>query len=704
MFLLPEHVVKEMNRTDFERVKNDIKETVLSNSKPFWPADYGNYGPLFVRLTWHASGSFREDDGRGGADGGRQRFDPERSWRDNTNLDKARRLLVPIKEKYGAGLSWGDLIVLAGNAAIEQMGGPILGFCGGRIDETTGKESYMLGPTEEQEKLFPCNWKKEVCPAPLGTAEVGLIYVNPEGPKRVPNASASAENIRDVFGRMNMNDTETVALIGGGHEFGKAHGACEKGPGDPPNRNPNNPWAGKCGIGSTMGKAENTVTSGIELPWTPNPTQWNHEYFKFLLQFENKWTKHKGPGDKFQWKIPKGTADIPTAKKAHGIDREPIGMLTTDIALLHDVNYASIVREFAKNQEEFNHQFKHAWYKLTTRDMGPRSRCINKKTAPEEQPWQNPLHPYPHPGNDTDIQMVRHLLMNMMEQNPQKIGLYIRLSWQCSSSFRTTDYLGGCNGARIRHKPQNEWPVNTNLKDALDELSKFKNDYKLRSNFPISTSDLIVLAGNVALQLRGAGKIKLCNKRRSEDAKDNNVLPKWLKPTVGKEQKEIGNAFHKLTTDELLEAIRISGLTKLEYAALYGAGYVVGDNTVGCNGLYCLRTTYVKDAQFQRQIAAKNEKMLSNAFFKLLYSEIWQPITVETGAEAKEISMFKAKGKDEYMLANDLHFKNHPELDLISKRYARNNDLFLDEFKKAWIKISNIDMFEGPTGNRCNEQ
>ena len=722
-----------MEKIDFEDVKKHIKDNVLQKSNDtYWPADYGNYGPLFIRLAWHASGSFREDDGRGGADGGRQRFDPERSWRDNTNLDKARSLLKETKEKFGIGLSWGDLFILAGNVAIEAMGLTLLGFCGGRIDEPNGRESYMLGPSEEQENMYPCDWKTEECKAPLGTAEVGLIYVNPAGPlghRGVPEKSA--ENIRDVFGRMAMNDKETVALIGGGHAFGKSHGACKGGNGgEPPNQNPQNPWQGTCGTGANIGKAENTYTSGFELTWSPTPTAWNNNYFKNLRDFyendgqDSAWV-NKGSNETPVWRIEESkvapslqTKLPPNPPGAHiNSNDDPIGMLTSDIALMADDKYKVIVNDFADNQGNLDEAFKQAWYKLTTRDMGPRSRCVNHDgsgMAPKGIKWQHDLEDYPHPGSEEKIQEVKTKLVEMMTNDDSKVNGFIRLSWQCSSSFRITDYLGGCNGARIRHTPHKDWAVNVGLESKLNVLVDMMDDYKTTTGeeYPMPLSDLIILAGNVALEKRGTSEIKLCKERRSADDDGSNPIgidkshgkDGWLKPTVGKrqvgkdkKQKEIGNAFHHLSSEEMLEAIRLSGLSLSEYTALYGAGYVVGDGGA-CNGIYCQRTEFITGTTIA--------KPLSNEFFTLLYSEIWQPMMIEVMMPPpvgdKDMKIFKAIGKEEYMLPNDLLFKNTPELDLISKQYREDNDLFIKAFEKAWVKLSNIDMFDGPIKNKCD--
>lgn len=342
---------------DATALMGDLR-VLMTNSQDCWPADYGNYGPLFIRLAWHCSGSYRQTDRKGGCGGGRQRFEPERSWADNTNLDKARALLWPIKEKYGDALSWGDLFILAGTAAISNMGGPVGNICFGRTDSPDGTDSLDLGPSPQQEKEAPCGDVNGKCKKPLGSTTVGLIYLNPEGPivqrsdgnwTPDPNPAASAHDVRDSFKRMGMNDTETVALIGGGHAFGKTHGACPAGPGPSPLENVTNPWPGNCGTG----KGKDAFTSGFEGPWTTNPTKWDNEFFRVLRN--STWEKHLGPGGHWQWKIKDASGPLA------GVMR-----LTSDVALLHDSKYVQIVNEFADDPAAFSDAFAAAWYKLTT--------------------------------------------------------------------------------------------------------------------------------------------------------------------------------------------------------------------------------------------------------------------------------------------------------------------------------------------------
>ena len=496
---------------DFAAVKDDLRGR-LTTSDPKWPADWGNYGPFFVRLAWHVSGSYRSSDGRGGAEGGRQRFDPERSWPDNTNLDKARSLLWPIKQKFGEGLSWGDLFVLAGTTAIEAMGGPVLGFCGGRIDDVDGSQSIALGPTVEQAVAMPCATQGD-CKAPLGATTMGLIYVNPEGPMGQPDPVQSALQVRDTFGRMGMNDSETVALIGGGHSFGKTHGACPQGAGPSPAEQPANPWPGLCGSG--VGK--DAFTSGFEGPWTTTPTSWSNFYFTAL--HSHAWEAHVGPGGHHQWRV-KGDAS-PKAPAAHGGDAVPTMMLTSDISLTKDPagRYQPIVQRFAQDSAAFDHAFAHAWYKLTTRDMGPASRCSGPDVPPA-QPFQRPL-PAPDPAvRPAEPSAVRTALEGAIASGSVRASDLVRLAWQCASTFRVTDYTGGCNGARVLRPPQTSWPENAGLMTVQTQLQPLKTAF----GAALSWADLIVLGGNVGLESLGGKRMPFCPGRTDAAGADETAM------------------------------------------------------------------------------------------------------------------------------------------------------------------------------------
>ncbi|EFJ42526.1 catalase [Volvox carteri f. nagariensis] len=457
--------VKAVNELNLDAVKADLKALFL-DSKDWWPADFGNYGPLMIRMAWHCAGSYRTSDGRGGCDGARQRFDPERSWADNTSLDKARKLLWPIKEKYGSALSWGDLMILAGNTAIESMGGPILGFCAGRIDDADGSASEPLGPSLDQEMVAPCSVNGE-CEAPLGASTMELIYVNPEGPLGNPVPELSAPQIRDIFGRMAMNDSETVALVGGGHAFGKCHGACPTGPGPSPRQQPWDPWPGTCGNGTMKGKGENTFTSGFDGPWTTQPTKWDNEYYQNLLKYD--WEVYMGPGGHHQWR--------PVKKDPSDPEELPdIIMLTADVALTRDPAYLEIAPLPPPP--------------ATLPDFKAVSKAIAKalRTA--------------SPALEGDL----------VGGKPYYGALFANLAYQCACSFRQTDYTGGCNGARIRFSPQKDWPNNVAMDRVLAVLEPIK------ASFPTLTySDLIVLAGSNALTDAKAKGIRFCPGRSDAD-------------------------------------------------------------------------------------------------------------------------------------------------------------------------------------------
>lgn len=465
----------------YDAVKNDIIN-LLTVSQGSWPADFAdtvgaNYGPFMIRLAWHCSGSYRNTDGRGGCDGGRIRHDPVLSWPDNANLDQALKLLEPVKEKYGSSLSWGDLIILAGNAAIESMGGPILGFCGGRIDEASGgSDNIILGPSDEQEVLTPCltDDMQGACTGNLGPTTVGLIYVEPSGHLGNPDpAGLIIDDIRSSFGKMGMNDTETLALAGGGHSFGKVHGACP----DPP-----------CGEGDMAGIGKNTVTSGFEGTWTTAPTSWTNQYFTNLIDYD--WNLISGPGGHHQW--------APAAK--NGVDPVPdIMMLTSDVASIKDPEFLKISQEFAGDITKLEMAFKHAWYKLTAADMGPSTRCLGDNVPPA-QPFQSPLPKSP----DTlpDFIPIRQKIQDAITNEKSNREAFTALASKCASTFRGTDYRGGCNGAFVRFDDDDE------TKDTISTLTAIKDEYP-----DASYADIIVLAAQVALEDAGSDKMAFCGGR-----------------------------------------------------------------------------------------------------------------------------------------------------------------------------------------------
>lgn len=619
--------LKAVKDIDFDAVRADLKKLFV-DSKDFWPADNGHYGPLMIRLAWHCAGSYRNSDGRGGCDGARQRFDPEQSWEDNTNLDKARTLLWPIKEKYGSGLSWGDLIILAGNTAIEDMGGPKIDFCAGRIDDPTGYDSVPLGPTKEQEVLYPCTDGDGDCQAPLGATTLGLIYVNPEGPMGNPIPEKSAPQIRDTFERMEMNDAETVALIGGGHAFGKCHGACPDGAGPDPKEDPENPWPGNCGTG----KGADTFTSGFEGSWTTKPTSYDNEYFHNLLKYD--WEVHTGPGGKNQWK----------PSSVDGETTPDIMMLTSDVSLLHDESYLSIVKTYANNATLFDHNFAEAWYKLTTRDMGPIERCADTKDKPKAREWQKPLPPPPTVLADFD--KVKSFLVEKVinEDNKAYFGL---LAFNCASNFRQTDYQGGCNGARIRFED------NKAYQQALQFLQPAKDFF----GESLTWADLIVLAGNTFLELTGdfeKDKVPFMGGR--SDAKDGDKYPDYIK----------NDFFRSSSVDEMKNKANIAGLTFSEYVALNAL------MEVQPNKMYGTTTPWILD----------------NQIFKNLFDLEWTK-DVETG----KYHATTEKGDKLELNQITLNLKFDPDFRNIAMKFAQDNMLFVNQFNGGWSRLMFADLF-----------
>lgn len=574
-------------------------------SQEFFPADFedtvgANYGPLMIRLAWHCSGSYRNTDGRGGCDGGRIRHDPERSWPDNANLDKALKILEPVKKKYGSDLSWGDLIILAGNAAIESMGGPILGFCGGRIDDIDGSNSLILGPSSAQEELTPCI-KNGECTGNLGPTTVGLIYINPAGHLGNPDPSGLIiDDMRSSFGKMGMNDTETLALAGGGHAFGKCHGACA----DPP-----------CGDGETAGKSLNTFTSGFEGSWTTVPTTWTNEYFTNLFEFE--WNQIKGPGGNPQW--------APSQKDGSGGAVPEIMMLTSDIALTKDPGFRKISQDFATSLPALEDHFKHAWYKLTSADMGPVTRCLGDDIPPA-QAFQSPLPK--SPGTHTNFIPIREKIETLIDDKVTR-GAFIYLAYKCASTFRETDYQGGCNGAHIRFDDNQE------IKDTIGIISTIKAEFS-----EASISDLIVLAGQVALEDAGSDAMVFCGGRT--DASDNSGRA-HLKPIVYDSSIE--------TTVKVKDTMNVKGLTASQGVALAGV--------------------------------PSGSDVLDNTFF----------LNLVKASNSGSQGTFE---DEEWALVQDAELKK------IVESYAENKDLFRKEFTNAWSYLMTADRFDGPTKNVCD--
>lgn len=653
----------------FKAVREDLIN-LFTDSKDFWPADFGNYAPFMIRLSWHCAGSYRNSDGRGGCDGGRIRHIPEFAWPDNANLDKALRLLEPVKEKYGDSLSWGDLIALVGDAAITSMGGPSIGFCGGRIDDDDGSASLKLGPSEEQESVMFCEVNGQ-CDAPLGPTTVGLIYVNPAGPLENNDPASAVADIRRSFGTMGMNDKETVALAGGGHAFGKVHGACETGPGPGPLEQPDNPYPGTCGEpgSADFGRGNNTYTSGFEGPWTTKPTEWTNDYFTSLLEFN--WVEVTGPGGKVQWR-PEGLSDE---------DGGFVRMLTTDIALLKDESYLEIVKEFAANITSLEYYFSEAWYKLVTRDMGPVTRCIGDD-VPEARPFQRPLPPAGEPLAQDVLESIYSDIEKALYErsygfSSDSVGytsyngaLFVNLAFQCASTFRATDYLGGCNGATIRFSPESEFAGNEGTGEVIEALELIAAKHE-----GLSISDLIVYAGNVALEKAGAAELNFCQGRT--DA----VLTDEL-------QRELKNLAPRTYVPDPIVSVRdneqVMGLNAYDTVALAGRPRSpMQQMRLGYSGSY-----------------STDPSKFSNEFYKLLLSEEW--VAVEDGAEMSLTTEYKSKGKDIFITGADLVLTMDKEYREIVSEFAEDNKKFMTAFSSSWTKLMNADRFDGPDGNVCN--
>src|ERR1700729_631505 len=490
---------REFNGLDLKAVKADIC-SLMTTSQEWWPADYGHYGPLFIRMAWHSAGTYRIGDGRGGAGSGEQRFAPLNSWPDNANLDKARLLLWPIKQKYGRTISWADLMVLAGNCALESMGFKTYGFAGGRVDAWEPDESIYWGPEDSwlDDKRYTGQRDLE---NPLAAVQMGLIYVNPEGPNGKPDPQAAAHDIRETFGRMAMNDEETVALIAGGHTFGKAHGAADPAqyvgfaPAGAGIEEQNLGWRNSFGSGN----GDATITSGLEGAWTTTPTRWNNEYFHNLFNYE--WELGKSPAGGWQW-TPKGGAGDGTVPDAHDPARKHAPMMfTTDLALKVDPIYGPISKRFHENPQEFADAFAKAWYKLTHRDMGPVSRYLGPEVPSEHQLWQDPLPAVDHPSIDEqDVAALKSRILG----SGLTVSQLVATAWASASTFRGTDKRGGANGARIRLAPQKDWEVNqpAELATVLQVLEKVRADFNasLSGGKKVSLADVIVLGGNAAIE------------------------------------------------------------------------------------------------------------------------------------------------------------------------------------------------------------
>ncbi|MGW9684319.1 catalase/peroxidase HPI [Flagellimonas sp. 2504JD1-5] len=675
---------EEFKSLDLDSIKKDLYE-LMTDSQDWWPADYGHYGPFFIRMAWHSAGTYRIADGRGGAGSGTQRFAPLNSWPDNANLDKARLLLWPIKQKYGKKISWADLMILAGNCALESMGFKTFGFGGGREDVWEPEEDIYWGAETEWlgDKRYEGDRELE---NPLGAVQMGLIYVNPEGPNGNPDPVAAAHDIRETFGRMAMNDEETVALIAGGHTFGKTHGAAD--PGKYVEREPaaagiteqSQGWKNNFG----KGNAGDTITSGLEGAWTTTPTKWSNNFFWNLFGYE--WELTKSPAGAHQW-IPKHGAGANSVPDAHDSSKRhtPI-MLTTDLSLREDPAYEKISRRFHENPDEFADAFARAWYKLTHRDMGPISRYLGSEVPSEQLIWQDPI-----PIVDHDL--INEEDASALKQNILASGLSVAelvgTAWASASTFRGSDKRGGANGARIRLAPQKDWEVNNpeQLAKVLDTLERIQGEFNSnQSGKKVSMADLIVLGGNAGIEqaAKNAGKnisVSFTPGRGDATQEQTDVESvAVLEPKADAFRNYMKSKYTVSAEEMLIDQAQLLTLTAPEMTVLLGG----------------LRVLDINHEQSQHGVFTERVGSLTNDFFVNLLdlSTKW-----EASSEDETVFAGRDRVSGEVKWAGtraDLIFGSNTELRAIAEVYGSNDagDRFLNDFVSAWTKVMNLDRFD----------
>jgi catalase-peroxidase len=669
---------------DLAAVKADLK-TLMTTSQDWWPADYGHYGPLFIRMAWHSAGTYRVADGRGGAGGGQQRFDPLNSWPDNVNLDKARRLLWPIKQKYGRNISWADLLVLAGTVAMEDMGFKTFGFAGGRADDWEpdlvywGPEADMLG-----RERYDADGKLE---NPLAATQMGLIYVNPEGPGGNPDPLAAAEQIRESFGRMAMNDEETVALIAGGHTFGKTHGAGKPDecvgaePAAAPLEQQGLGWANRCG----KGNAEDTIGSGLEGAWTAAPTRWTMLYLSNLFNYD--WEQTRSPAGAIQWR-PKDGAAAGTVPDAHvaGVSHAPI-MFTTDLALKLDPTYREISKRFLENPQEFELAFAKAWFKLTHRDMGPRALYLGDEVPEAVMLWQDPVPAVDHALiDDNDIAELKTRILS----SGLTTGELVRTAWASASTFRASDMRGGADGARIRLAPQKDWPVNdpTSLASALQILEDIQRTFNTGASDgkQVSLADLIVLGGAAAIELAakdaGYDVAVPFTPGRTDATQEQTDVESFavLEPTADGFRNYFAEGNRLSPTELLVDRADLLGLSVPEMTVLVGGMRALGANSRG----------------LRHGVLTARPGPLTNDFFVNLLdmNTVWSPAADVDGLyEGRD----RASGELKWTATPvDLIFGSNAELRAVAEVYASadGDEAFVRDFVAAWTKVMTADRFD----------
>ena len=670
---------------DLKALKKDI-ETLMKTSQDWWPADFGHYGPFFIRMAWHSAGTYRVADGRGGAGGGQQRFEPLNSWPDNANLDKARRLLWPIKQKYGRNVSWADLIVLTGNVAMESMGFETFGFAGGREDDWEPDLVYW-GPESEMlagDKRYSGDRKLE---NPLAAVQMGLIYVNPEGPNGKPDPLAAAKDIRATFGNMAMNDEEIVALIAGGHTFGKAHGAAS--PADCVGPEPAAAGIEEQGLGwmNTCGKgnADDTITSGLEGAWTSTPTAWSMLYLDNLFRFE--WVQTKSPAGAVQW-TPKDESAAGLVPDAHDPSKRhaPI-MFTTDITLKEDPEFRKIAKRFLDNPKEFDLAFAKAWFKLIHRDMGPRARYVGSEVPAEELLWQDPIPSVDYKLIDaTDIAKLKSRILDSGLTVPE----LVRTAWASAASYRGTDMRGGANGARVRLAPQKDWPANNpdELAKVLKKLERIQKDFNksLSGGKKVSLADVIVLGGSAAVEQAAemAGhsvKVPFTPGRADASQKHTDVKSfAALEPTADGFRNYFGEGNARSPAEMLVDRADLLTLTVPEMTVLVGGMRALNANT----------------GQSAHGVFTDQPGTLSNDFYVNLLdmSTKWSKSSKSEGVyEGRD----RATGKVKWTATPvDLIFGSNSELRAVAEVYASNDgkEKFVRDFVDAWTKVMALDRFD----------
>ena len=705
---------KEFKSLDFAAVKRDLLD-VMTQSQEWWPADFGHYGPLFIRMAWHSAGTYRTADGRGGAGAGQQRFAPLNSWPDNVNLDKARRLIWPVKQKYGSKISWADLIVLTGNVALESMGFKTFGFSGGRADvwepdeavywgaETTwlgGEDRYgahkdMQQPGEgtlvaepehhSEEQTRTANGERNL-ENPLAAVQMGLIYVNPEGPEGVPDPAASARDIRETFGRMAMNDEETVALIAGGHAFGKTHGA---GPADNVGPEPEAAGLEEQGLGWRSsfgsGKAGDAITSGLEVTWTSTPTQWSNEYLENLFGFE--WELTKSPAGAHQWRPKDGAG---AGKIPHAFDpakRQEPRMLTSDLALRVDPAYEQVSRRFLENPDQLADAFARAWFKLTHRDMGPLARYLGPEMPGEELLWQDPIPEVNHPlVDDNDIAALKDKIV----ASGLSVSQLVSTAWAAASTFRGSDKRGGANGGRLRLAPQKDWAVNqpANLAGVLQTLERVRDEFNggQSGGKQISLADLIVLGGSAGIEqaAKNAGHsvtVPFTPGRMDASQEQTDVESFGFLEPIADGFRNYLKGHYRVSAEKLLvDKAQLLNLTAPQMTVLIGG----------------LRVLNINVGHSQHGVLTDRPGTLSNDFFKNL---------LDMGVEWKGVSggdqLFEARDRNTGAVKwtgtrVDLVFSSHAQLRAVAEVYASadGQERFVQDFVAAWTKVMELDRFD----------